>query len=152
MKILILLIIAILSVSCSSKKANITYVNGTKYDLNKELNKVLKSEKDPKKQIEKLKQLIEAENDRTATVILGKQQEYKKVRDQEIHDLIKKPVTPIKAPDKVLRVFFFPWIDSKGILHSKSYEFAVADKGRWVLGNYLLDGKGSIKLLSPLDK
>ena len=87
----------------------------------------------------------------------GKKQ--KKVEDlyeKEVKDsivkLLSEPPAPVKVPDTVLRVLILPYVGKEGTLNTARYVFLKVEEGRWVLGDYLIERKKGIKLLTPLEE
>lgn len=110
----------------------------------------IKSEKE--KSAEKITNLIIDEKRITAKKVIEKQSLYKKAQNDTIIKMLNSPVTPIKTPDKILRVLMLPWVDESGVLNAQGYKFVKVEEGSWVLGEYLSKSGSAIKLLSPLKK
>ncbi len=76
---------------------------------------------------------------------------YEVQRKKELAKIITQKTMPIKTEDKVLRVLIMPYVDKQEILQTQNFHYATVEKGKWILGEYLLnDGKNSIKELTPL--
>lgn len=65
---------------------------------------------------------------------------YRTATYQKLTKLIKAPVTPMVAPPTVLRILILPYQDEDNGLNLMRYSFIMADKPRWILGNYLEEG------------
>ena len=59
-------------------------------------------------------------------------------REKKLAQVMSISPTPMKAPDTILRVLIWPYVDSKGRLYTAHYAFLKVDEGRWILGNYLV--------------
>ena len=70
-----------------------------------------------------------------------KESMYEHKRKAELSKIIEAPTIPVKTPDKILRVMMMPYVDKSDILQTSSYLFVKVDEGRWILGEYLNDGK-----------
>lgn len=76
---------------------------------------------------------------------------YQKEVQEKILSLLLQEPTPLKVPDKILRVLILPYVDSKGDFVSQKYVFFKAEEGKWILGEYLLKKGEALKLLRPLE-
>ena len=73
-------------------------------------------------------------------------------QQQTMMKILKKPPIPIKAPDKIIRILFLPYVDKNNILNNYRYSFLKVDEGNWVLGDYLLEpARLDKKVFNPLD-
>ena len=77
---------------------------------------------------------------------------YEKELKEKTVQLLREPPSPVKVPDTVLRVLILPYVTSDGSLSTAKYVFLKVDEGKWILGDYLLDRKKGIKLLTPLEE
>lgn len=74
---------------------------------------------------------------------------YGQEQAQLTRDLIKTPPIPIKTPNTILTLLFYPH-DDDGTLIGHFYAFMEINDGKWVVGNYLNKQKDSEKLITPL--
>jgi hypothetical protein len=73
-------------------------------------------------------------------------------REQTLLKVLKKPPIPIKAPDKIIRVLFLPYVDKSNILNNYRYSFIKVEEGNWVLGDYLIEpARLDKQVFHPLD-
>ena len=77
---------------------------------------------------------------------------YEKEVKKSIVRLLKEPPTPVKVPDTVLRVLILPYVGEEGTLNAAKYVFLKVEEGRWILGNYLVEERKGIRLLTPLEE
>jgi len=76
---------------------------------------------------------------------------YEEQRKKELAKIITQKNLPIKTQDKVLRVLIMPYVDNNNVLQTQNFHYTTVEKGKWILGEYLLDdGKNSVKELTPL--
>ncbi len=75
---------------------------------------------------------------------------YEKEVKDSIVKLLSEPPSPVKVPDTILRVLILPYVGKEGTLNTARYVFLKVEEGRWVLGDYLIEKKKGIKLLTPL--
>ena len=76
---------------------------------------------------------------------------YEVQRKKELAKVITQTNMPIKTEDKVLRVLIMPYVDKQDILQTQNFHYLTVERGKWILGEYLLsDGKNSIKEFTPL--
>ncbi len=75
---------------------------------------------------------------------------YEKEIKERIVKLLREPPSPVKVPDTVLRVLILPYVDKDGNLSSAKYVFLKVEEGRWIIGDYLIEDKKGIRLLTPL--
>lgn len=68
---------------------------------------------------------------------------------QLTRDLIKTPPTPIKTPNTILTLLFYPH-DDDGTLIGHFYAFMEINDGKWVVGNYLNKQKDGERIITPL--
>ena len=59
-------------------------------------------------------------------------------REEKLLRTMSVSPTPMKAPDTILRVLIWPYVDSEGRLYTAHYAFLKVDEGRWILGDYLV--------------
>ena len=59
-------------------------------------------------------------------------------REKKLAQVLSLSPTPMKAPDTIIRVLIWPYVDSEGRLYTAHYAFLRVDEGRWILGNYLV--------------
>ncbi|MDR0454456.1 MAG: TraV family lipoprotein [Deferribacteraceae bacterium] len=78
--------------------------------------------------------------------------ELQKERDVRLSEIIKKPVSPLKSPDKVLRILILPYSDTSKVLHTWKYNFITIDEGQWIIGDYLNNTSRQPKTLTPLNR
>ena len=52
--------------------------------------------------------------------------------------LLKQPITPVIVPPLVMRVLILPYQGEGGELNMMRYAYIMADKPRWVMGDYLV--------------
>jgi hypothetical protein len=71
-------------------------------------------------------------------------------RDTRLSAVIRKPLSPLKTPEKVLRVLILPYADDTNVLHTWKYSFVTVDEGQWILGDYLKDSRTTSHTLTPL--
>ncbi len=81
-----------------------------------------------------------------------KETSIEKEKKMLVKKLIKSPPTPLKLPDKVLRVLVLPWVDAEGNLHTQEYLFTKVEEGKWIIGNYMLNEKRIPRRLTPLEE
>jgi hypothetical protein len=73
-------------------------------------------------------------------------------QQQTLLKVLKKPPIPIKAPDKIIRVLFLPYVDKNNILNNYRYSFLKVEEGNWVLGDYLIEpARLDKQVFHPLD-
>lgn len=75
---------------------------------------------------------------------------YEKEVKEKVVRLLAKPPTPVKVPDTILRVLILPYVGSDGSLNTMKYVFFKVEEGKWVIGNYLIERKGGVKVFTPL--
>ncbi len=75
---------------------------------------------------------------------------YEKEVREAVVSLLREPPAPVKVPDTVLRVLILPYVGEGGILNTARYVFLKVEEGRWIVGDYLIEEKKGIKLLTPL--
>jgi hypothetical protein len=88
--------------------------------------------------------------ERTRIIFAGEKPAVQKERDERLAGVIRKPVSPLKTPEKVLRVLLLPYADDKNILHTWKYSFITVDEGKWILGDYLKESYTTSNTLTPL--
>lgn len=76
---------------------------------------------------------------------------YEKDLQKKMLSLLRQEPTPLKVPDKIIRVLVLPYVDDKGNLVSQKYVFFKAEEGKWILGDYLLKKGEPLKELKPLE-
>jgi len=76
--------------------------------------------------------------------------DYEKERDKMLSKIVKTPPIPMRIQDTVLRVLILPYVDDAGVLTAQSYKFTKVDDGKWIMGEYLLNGNDEIGVLTPL--
>lgn len=78
---------------------------------------------------------------------------YEIQRKKELAKVIQEKNMPIKTEDKVLRILVMPYVDKDNVLHSQNFHYTTVEKGKWILGEYLLGNEShSVKELTPLQK
>lgn len=58
---------------------------------------------------------------------------------------------PIRTPAQVMRVWFAPWVDAQGSLHTQQYVFTEIEKRRWFMGQ-TPPVEAGFPALTPLDQ
>lgn len=76
--------------------------------------------------------------------------DYEKERDKMLSKIVKTPPIPMRIQDTILRVLILPYVDDAGVLTAQSYKFTKVDDGKWIMGEYLLNGNDEIGVLTPL--
>jgi hypothetical protein len=78
---------------------------------------------------------------------------YQEELEKRITALLREPVTPLRAPDTIMRVLFLPYTSEDGSLVSSHYVYFKVKEGSWILGDYLIeDNKAELpKVVKPLD-
>jgi hypothetical protein len=78
---------------------------------------------------------------------------YQEELEKRITALLKEPVTPLRAPDTIMRVLFLPYASEDGSLVSSHYVYFKVKEGSWILGDYLIgDNKAELpKVVKPLN-
>lgn len=74
---------------------------------------------------------------------------YTQEQSQLTRELIKTPPVPIKTPNTILTLLFYPY-DNEGVLVGHFYAFMEINDGKWVIGSYLDKQKASEKIITPL--
>lgn len=74
---------------------------------------------------------------------------YAQEQSQLTRDLIKTPPVPIRTPNTILTLLFYPY-DNAGVLVGHFYAFMEINDGKWVIGSYLDKQKESEKIITPL--
>jgi len=83
----------------------------------------------------------------------------RKKKEEDIHEkevketlvgLLNSPPVPVKVPDTVLRVLILPYVGEDGSLNTSKYVFLKIEEGRWILGDYLIERKKGVRVLTPL--
>ena len=75
---------------------------------------------------------------------------YEREVKERIVSLLREPPAPLKVPDTILRVLILPYVGEGGTLNSARYVFLKVEEGRWILGDYLIEERKGIRLLTPL--
>ena len=76
---------------------------------------------------------------------------YEKEVKNTMVKMLKEPPTPVKVPDMILRVLILPYVGEGGSLNAMKYVFLKVEEGKWVMGDYLIEEKKGIRLLTPLE-
>ncbi len=132
-------------------------VTGSKTSFNESyIEKVQKTIKDPvklpEKKVEEVVKVIQEEKKKAVEMVKKKQSVYEEEKKSLLVRLIKNPPTPIKTPEKILRVLILPYVDENKVLHTQHFSFIKVDDGSWILGDYLLkEGKMIDRNLTPLE-
>lgn len=79
----------------------------------------------------------------------GSESLYGQEQAQLTRNLIKTPPIPIKTPNTILTLLFYPH-DDDGTLIGHFYAFMEINDGKWVVGNYLNKQKDGEKIITPL--
>jgi hypothetical protein len=88
--------------------------------------------------------------ERTRLIYEREKPAVQKERDERLSGIIRKPLSPLKTPEKVLRVLILPYSDDNNILHTWKYSFVTVDEGQWILGDYLKESYSTSNTLTPL--
>ncbi|MDR2105310.1 MAG: TraV family lipoprotein [Deferribacteraceae bacterium] len=88
--------------------------------------------------------------ERTRNILEREKPAVQKERDERLANIIRKPLSPLKTPEKVLRVLILPYTDDNNVLHTWKYSFITVDEGQWILGDYLKESRTASNTLTPL--
>jgi len=64
--------------------------------------------------------------------------------------LTQKAPTPIWIPPLIAKVLIMPYIDKSEALHTSQYVFIKLKDGKWLIGNYLMEDTGNVRVINPL--
>lgn len=99
-----------------------------------------------RQQIEKVNLYPEVRSDRAEF--------YPEEKASFLREVLKKPPTPVRVPDSILRVLILPYTGEDGSLYGARYVYMVVRDGTWVIGgdvvNSLYDQSSEFKPLSPV--
>ena len=112
-----------------------------KYQADKDFSRKKYEQKLIENKINKSKKNKDAQN---------KESFYEKEVKDTIVKLLKEPPAPVKMPDTILRVLILPYVSDRGSLNASKYVFLKVEEGRWILGDYLIENKKGVKILTPL--
>lgn len=77
---------------------------------------------------------------------------YEKEQFSTMLKVLRESPTPIRTPDTIVRVFILPYTDFNDRLHGSTYTYLKIENGRWLLGDYLIEPKKTIKqITTPLE-
>ena len=152
-------------VSCADKSPEVVYINGQNFKQSKivkvspkakeEIKKIVANEaKLPETKVKEIEKVVEKEKTEAKKEAEKKIKKiitpYKEERIKKEIALLKEPITPVKTPDKVLRILVLPYVDENNTFHSGEYLFVKVEDGKWILGEYIKTGKKITKEFNPL--
>lgn len=77
---------------------------------------------------------------------------YEKEVQELMVKLLRTPPTPLRVPDRILRVLILPYVDENGNLIAGHYTFLKVEEGKWIMGDYLIEKEKPIREFTPLDE
>ena len=66
---------------------------------------------------------------------------YREEVNRKLTGLLREPVTPLVAPSQVVRVLLLPYRGESGELFMSRYVYFIAEEPRWIMGDYLREGR-----------
>ncbi len=139
MRLLLLMIPVLFSLSCADKKSSVVYLEERSATGLKKIKEVCETDVDE----EVCREIY------IKPVPVKTESLYEKEKKKVLLKMLRNLPSPVRTPDEVLKVYILPYTDSRGNFHSGEYVFIVVEDGRWLMGKQV-EEKKERKLLIPL--